>query len=98
MKAIEFMPEGAKYKWDNIEIHPVQTINKGGEAEINGEYNTTCVEDKDADFFTVYLRGVTAGLNCIADLPTRAQAEQFADMLRSAVLNYKEQGYMDGKY
>jgi len=59
-------------KWDAIEVHPVK--------QIDDDCCEQCEAD-EADFWSVYQHMVGGGLNCLADLPTKEKADQFAEML-----------------
>lgn len=86
----DFMPEGAQFQWDNIEIHPVCYINPEDGSDT---FSTLCDEGEE-DFYSVYLHDVNGGINCIADLPDAATAEKFADLLICAIKKYKDNGYL----
>ena len=63
--------------FDAIEVHPCCAVGVAAGIEIV----ETC-EPADARFWSVYGHCVTGGLECFADFPTAAAAEDFAAQLR----------------
>lgn len=76
---LSFIPDAAKGKWDDIEIMPVFEDNNG---------NCEPCEPEQANFYSVYLHQVTGGVQCIADLPTEKEANEFAKLLKTAIESY----------
>ena len=60
-----------KEVYDDVEIHPV--------CEEKGVCSVC--DEGDAHFWSVYLHVPKKGIRCIADLKTRNQATQFADLI-----------------
>ena len=67
-----------KLEWTNTEVHGCKD---------NGIF-TEQVDDDEADFFSVYVRLSWGGLECIADLATRAQAEELARTIERIAPGY----------
>jgi hypothetical protein len=78
-KLPQFIPEEAESYWDAIEIHPVKEIEKG-------IYET--VEEEEGIFWSVYLHQLNGGLKCIADVKTKIEAMNFAELIENSA-NYK---------
>lgn len=74
-----FTPENAAYPWDNIEIHPVKEIQ-------NGIFET--VDEGNEDFWSIYLHCLHGELECIADVSTKYEAKQLAQLIDNAT-NYR---------
>jgi len=81
-KYLDIVPEAVPDQWDNVEVEAVTDL---------GDQIERCKE-KDADFWSVYLHRVNAGVQCIADLPTKELAKNLAETIRKAVKNYKGNG------
>lgn len=75
----EFIPESAESYWDNIEILPIKQFENGICDEVN---------EGEEDFWSVYLHQLNGGLECVADLTTKQEAIQFANLLENAS-NYR---------
>ena len=75
----EFIPESANSYWNNIEILPMKELENGICEEV--------VESKE-DFWSVYLHQLNGGLECIADLKTKQEAEKLAKLIENAA-NYR---------
>ena len=75
----EFMPKEAEAYWDEIEIHPVKEIEKG-------IFET--VEERQENFWSIYLHQLNGGLKCIADLKTKIEAIQLGELIKNTA-NYK---------
>ncbi len=72
--------------WDCTEVWPCRTVQETGEHQF--QYTEQC-EDSEAEFFGVYIHLVEGGIECVADLPTRAQAEELATLLEKAAKTYQ---------
>ncbi len=75
----EFVPENAEYYWDDIEILPIKEFNNGICEE---------VKEGEEDFWSIYLHQLNGGLECIADLKTKKEAEKLAELIENAS-NYR---------
>lgn len=75
----EFIPEAAESYWDDIEIYPVNEIEKG-------VCETT--EEGGEDFWSVYFHQLNGGLKCVADLNTKEEAKKLAELFENAS-NYR---------
>jgi hypothetical protein len=75
----EFFPENAEFYWDCLEILPIKKL----ENEVSEE-----VEEGKEDFWSVYLHQLNGGLECIADLKTKEEAEKLAKLIKNAA-NYR---------
>ena len=75
----EFLPESAESYWDDIEILPIKELNNGICEE---------VKEGEEDFWSVYLHQINGGLECIADLKTKREAEKLAKLIENAA-NYR---------
>jgi hypothetical protein len=69
---IKFIPEEAKVKWDDIEIHPVFQDLEG---------YCDVVEEGKETFWSIYIHQVQGGARCIADVPTKQDALKFAELI-----------------
>lgn len=80
VKNIDFNPEQAVTKWNDIEVSPVR------------EYEGNCevCEEQDAEFWSVYLRQVEGHVKCIADLPSQELALSLEQLIRSAVVSHEQ--------
>ncbi len=82
---IEFTPEAAKgVEWDDIEIHPIRE-----EKDMKGQTFCEQCEPGEEDFWSVYLHLVEGGLTCIADLPSKKDAESLQYLLLYLTENSK---------
>lgn len=82
---LNFCPDQAKSKWDNIEI----------DACVDDGEDTYVVHDEETpDFYSVYLHQVSGGVQCVADLPTEEDAIALANLLKNAVNSYTDNGYL----
>ena len=77
---LKFVPEEAKSKWDEIEIHPI-VEDENGFCEV--------VNEGQESFWSVYLHQTNGGLKCIADLPTKNDALKFEQLLKEAIKTSK---------
>ncbi len=75
-RPITFIPDAAKSKWDDIEVMPVFEDSNG---------NCEPCEPEQANLYSVYLHQVTGGVQCIADLPTEKEANELAELLKTAI-------------
>jgi hypothetical protein len=75
-----FIPEEAQTAWDDVEIQPVSEDEQG---------NCDVCNEGEETFWSVYLHQVEGGVKCIADLPTKALAEQLAALITNAVKSHK---------
>ena len=80
-KQIIFVPEAAKYAWDNIEVSPIWDDGNG--------VAKVC-ERGEESYWSVYLHQFEGGVRCIADLPTEILAYQFAHLLKNAVISHTQ--------
>jgi len=80
LQYLKFIPEEAKSKWDEIEIHPI-VEDENGFCEV--------VNEGQESFWSVYLHQTNGGLNCIADLPTKNDALKFEQLLKEAIKTSK---------
>lgn len=78
-------PLAAIPPWDDIEIQPCR--------EVDDSTIEVC-EPEDAQFWSVYLRQVSGGVQCIADVAGRKEAVALSDLIKNAVLSYKDNGYL----
>ncbi len=78
---IDFTPSAAfDIPWNDVEMKPIKR-----EDGPEGKILTACEEnEEEADFWSVYLRGVDGEARCIADLPTKKLATQFAKLIKYA--------------
>lgn len=79
---VEFFPDAASGCWQDMEVSPV--LNNDGGCEVCDEEN--------AEFWSVYLHQIEGGVQCIADLHTKKQAEQLAELIENAAKHYKVDG------
>ncbi len=75
-EVLKFIPEEAKSKWDEIEIHPI-VEDENGFCEV--------IDEGEESFWSVYLHQVNGGVRCIADLPTKNDALKFKQLLIEAI-------------
>lgn len=81
VKVLQFIPEEAKSKWDDIEIHPV-VEDENGFCEV--------IDEGEESFWSVYLHQVNGGVRCIADLPTKNDALKFKQLLIEVIKTGKQ--------
>lgn len=75
----EFIPENAEFYWDDIEILPIKNLRNGACEE---------VKEGEEDFWSVYLHQLNGGLECIADLKNKKEAEKLVKLIENAA-NYR---------
>ena len=75
-ETLKFIPEEAKFRWDEIEIHPIVEDENG--------FCDVATEGEES-FWSVYLHQKSGGLRCIADLPTKNDALKFEQLLNEAI-------------
>lgn len=81
-------PHAFDKPWDDIEV---QKVRDDGQS-------TYVLDDDDhqpGDFWSVYIRQAEGGAICVADLPDEKSANDCADMLRKAVISYRNNGFME---
>lgn len=83
---ILFSPDSVPDKWDDIEVNPVWDDGKG---------NCEVCDEGQEHFWSVYLHSAGGGVQCIADLPTKQQAIDFAELLKRTVKNYTDNGHLE---
>jgi hypothetical protein len=74
--------------WNATEVHGCRTVQETGEHQF--QYTEQC-EDEDAEFFGVYVHLLEGGIDCVADLPTREQANELATLLEKAAKAYQHE-------
>lgn len=72
----DFTPAAVPAKWDKIEIEAV--------IEENGSCEVVDAERIDPSFWSLYMRDKKGFAHCIADVPTRSQAESLHDLIMMA--------------
>jgi hypothetical protein len=65
--------------WDDIEVSAVCKVD---------EENVETCEESEADFYSVYLHQKEGGVVCVADLPTKEEAEKLGDLILNAAKSY----------
>lgn len=81
---IEFTPKAAEGHWDATEVDPVRQVMVDGKV-IACE---VCNEGEE-EFWSVYLHQREGGVQCVADVPTKKQAEDLAELIESAAESYR---------
>jgi hypothetical protein len=82
-------PHAFDHPWDNIEIERMQW---DGENDVTRIYDKA--DEKDDDFWSVYVHQEDGGAMCIADLPTEKDADDLRVLLSKAVKMFKNNGYL----
>ena len=80
---VDFTPESAETPWDDIEVSPVQYVDE----HVKGRQCVEVCEEHEADFWSVYLHQVEGGVMCVADLPSKEQAEALARLIHNTSAN-----------
>lgn len=80
MKTV-FIPNRALEAWDALEVDPVKVLGK----TVDGEEVCEQVEEGQEDFWSVYVHLVSGGLECIADVETKQQAESLVALIENLV-------------
>jgi hypothetical protein len=75
----EFIPENAEFYWEDIEILPIKELKNGVCEE---------VKEGEEDFWSVYLHQLNGGLECVADLRTKEEAQKLTKLIENAA-NYR---------
>lgn len=73
--------------FDGFEVHPCKVVE-----EINIPDKLQCVEQcepAEAQFWSVYVHLVGAGLDCIADCETEKEANELVEFLKALICFYK---------
>jgi hypothetical protein len=82
-------PHAFDNPWDDIEVQKVRD---------DGQSTYVLDDDDDhqpGDFWSVYARQAKGGAMCIADFPDEKSAIDCADMIRKAVIAYRDNGFLE---
>lgn len=85
----------------NVSLQTARSIYVTGVIQNETDEDTECTateNDEEADFFGVYSRTEDGTAEWLADLPTRKQAEDFADLLRKFADAYKPVDLQESKF
>jgi len=77
-----------KTGFDGFELHPCKVINGVDSILAEHEYIEQC-EPNEAEFWSVYVHLVGAGLDCIADCENEQQAKNLIAFLEGLIRNFK---------
>lgn len=76
--------QAIKKPWDDLVIEPVRIASSKGKKQ-----EVEACEDKDADFYSIYVHYKEGGLECIFDVDTKLEAEKLVTLMNTMLRNYK---------